>query len=120
MQHPSLYVSLQANVLCIKLQVQRRESCTIILHGRSEFEASNVTIQGTQSFDVPDGHKMIVTAGPNGAVRSSLEPLQSEASWQWKYSMGPNSNIQLQLEKAANSRHRDQLNFDAAPLSYII
>ena len=104
-------------MLCIKLQVQRRESCTIILHGRSEFEASNVTIQGTQSFDVPDGYKMIVTAGPNGAVRSSLEPLQSEAAWQWKYSMGP---IQLQLEKAANSRHHDQVNFDAAPLSYII
>ena len=106
-------------MLCIKLQVQRHESCTIVLHGRSEFEASNVTIQGTQSFDVPDGYKMMVTAGPNGAVRSSLEPLQSEPSWQWKYTMGPNSNIQLQLEKA-NTRHHDQLKFDAAPLSYII
>jgi len=107
-------------VLFIKMQVQRHESCTIMLHGRSEFEASNVTLQGTQSFDVPDGYKMTVTAGPNGAVRSSLEPLQSEPSWQWKYSMGANSNIQLQLEKAASTRHRDQLNFDAAPLSYII
>lgn len=106
-------------MLCIKLQVQRHESCNIVLHGRSEFEASNVTIQGTQSFDVPDGYKMIVTAGPNGAVRSSLEPLQSEPSWQWKYTMGPNSNIQLQLEKA-NTRHHDQLKFEAAPLSYII
>ncbi|KAA6420439.1 MAG: low photochemical bleaching 1 [Trebouxia sp. A1-2] len=101
-------------------KVQRHESCTIILHGRSEFEASNVTIPGTRSFDVPDGYKMVVTAGPNGAVRSSLEPLQSEPSWHWKHSMGPNSNIHLQLEKAASSRHRDQLKFDAAPLSYII
>ncbi len=102
------------------LQVQRHESCSITLHGRSEFEASNVTLKGQQSFDVPNGYKMTVTAGLSGTVRSSLEPLQIEPSWQWKYAMGPNSNIQLQLEKASTARRRDQLKFDAAPLSYII
>lgn len=101
-------------------KVQRHEACNITLHGRSEFEASNVTLRGNQSFDVPDGYKMTVAAGLNGVVKSSLEPLQRVPSWQYKYTMGANSNIHLQLEKASNIQRHDQSNFDAAHLSYII
>ena len=100
--------------------MQRHEACNITLHGRSEFEASNVTLRGNQSFDVPDGYKMTVAAGLNGVVKSSLEPLQRVPSWQFKYTMGANSNIHLQLEKASNIQRHDQSNFDAAHLSYII
>lgn len=102
------------------LQVQRHESCNINLHGRSEFEASNVTLRGNQLFEVPDGYKMSASAGPNGTIRSSLTPLQTEPSWQWKYTMDATSNIRLQLEKASGLRQRDQFEFDAIPLSYII
>ena len=109
-----------AHCLFHGLQVQHHESCNINLHGRSEFEASNVTLRGNQLFEVPDGYKMTVSAGPNGTIRSSLTPLQTEPSWQWKYTMDATSNIRLQLEKASSLRQRDQFEFDAVPLSYII
>ena len=102
------------------VQVQRHESCRIVLHGRSEFEASNVTLKGDQSFEVPNGFKMIVTSGLNGSSRSSLEPLQAEPSWQWKYTMGADKHIRLELAKASNAVKREQVDFDAAALSYII
>ena len=44
------------------------ESCQVRLHGNSEFEASNVLIEGNQRFEVPDGHRMLVTTGPAGAL----------------------------------------------------
>ena len=102
------------------MQVQRHESCSISLHGRSEFSASDVSLRGDQSFEVPDGYKMTVSAGPNGAIRQSLELLPAEPSWQWKYTMGADKNIQLSMETASSARHRDGLAFDAHPLSYII
>ena len=102
------------------LQVQRQESCSINLCGRSEFEASNVTLQGNQSFDVPNGFKMTVSAGAHGTIKEKLEPLQPEPSWEWKYTMGLNKNIHLQMEKASSMLHRDMLTVDPAPLSYII
>ena len=47
------------------------ESCQIKLHGNSEFEASNVLIEGDQRFEVPDGHRMLVTTGPAGGLPPS-------------------------------------------------
>ena len=44
------------------------ESCQVRLHGNSEFEASNVLIEGDQRFEVPDGHRMLVTTGPAGGL----------------------------------------------------
>lgn len=44
------------------------ESCQVKLHGNSEFEASNVLIEGDQRFEVPDGHRMLVTTGPAGGL----------------------------------------------------
>lgn len=110
----------QSPVLFSGVQVQRHESCSIFLHGRSEFCACNVVLRGNQSFEVPDGYKMIVSAGPHGVIRQSLELLQAEPSWQWKYAMGTDKNIQLHKETASSARHRDGLAFDAQPLSYII
>ena len=128
---PFLFSAKAARLCCNKLvgqspflysgvQVQRHESCSIILHGRSEFSASNVLLRGDQLFEVPDGYKMTVSAGSDGAIRQSLELLQAEPSWQWKYSMGADKNIQLHMETASSARHHDGLAFDAHPLSYII
>ena len=110
----------QSRFLHSGVQVQRHESCSIILHGRCEFSASNVVLRGDQSFEVPDGYKMTVSAGTDGAIRQSLELLQAEPSWQWKYTMGTDKNIQLHMETASSARHRDGLAFDTHPLSYII
>lgn len=115
-----MLVDDQSAVQFCCVQVHRHESCSIFLHGQSEFAASNVTLRGDQSFDVPDGFKMTVSSGPNGVIRQSLERLQAEPSWQWKYTMGADKNIQLHMEKASSVRHRDVIASDAPPLSYII
>lgn len=57
------------------LQVARRESARITLHGNAEFEASDVALAGDCAFDVPAGHRMRVVAGPGGGPLVSLEPL---------------------------------------------
>ena len=108
------------NALLLLLQVQRFESCRIHLHGRSEFEANNVTLKGNLSFDVPNGFKMIVVAGCDGAIKSVLEPLQTQPSWQWKYTMSADKKIQLQMETASSMSHLERLSFDASSLSYVI
>lgn len=42
--------------------VARRGSCTVLLRGRSEFDARDVTIAGDVTFEVPDGHRLEVRA----------------------------------------------------------
>lgn len=47
-------------------KVTRKESVHVVLHGQSEFEAHDVVIKGSHTFHVPDGHRMVVTQGPQG------------------------------------------------------
>ncbi|KAG2483471.1 hypothetical protein HYH03_017654 [Edaphochlamys debaryana] len=84
-------------------QVARRETCKVVLLGQSEFEAHDVTISGAHTFVVPDGHRLAVTAGPDGALRTSLSPLARagsgaegfEPTWQWRYGMDPYGAVRL-------------------------
>jgi len=83
-------------------QVQRHESCRIILHGRSEFEALDCTISGDQTFEVPDGHRMVVTAGARGSLTRSLVPLLGDAaSWEWRYSMDERGDVRCEFARNA-------------------
>ena len=102
------------------LQVERHESCEIILQGRSEFEATNVTLKGSQRFEVPDGYKLTVTAGAAGSLKTNLQALTDEPSWEWKYTMADQGNIQLQMLEQGSMQQRKQVVHDAAALSYII
>ena len=63
---------------------------------------------------------MTVSAGSLGAIKQNLEPLQAQPSWEWKYTMGPDKIVQLQMDKASDVHRHDMLSVDAAPLSYII
>ena len=99
--------------------MQRHESCSILLHGRAEFEASSVVLRGDYCFEVPDGYRMNVTTGLDGQIRQSIEPLKKEPSWQWQYTMDAKQNVQLHLE-TASTPHISQPKFDAAELSYMI
>lgn len=70
------------------------------MHGRSEFEAVNVSINGDQCFEVPDGYKMVLTAVPAGGLRTTLHVLGPLPSWEWQYSMSDRGSIQLQSREA--------------------
>jgi len=99
-------------------RVARREAARITLRGRAEFEARRVALRGDLRFDVPDGHRMIVTPAAEegdgggagsaaaaggasssvvgagaGALRVRLERLAPEAppSWEWAYALDPTS-----------------------------
>ncbi|EFN58749.1 hypothetical protein CHLNCDRAFT_140453 [Chlorella variabilis] len=88
----------------------RTESCQILLHGASgdrgrvgrqltaagEFEARDVTLAGNLVFEVPDGHRMLVTAGPDGELRREVRPLE-RPSWRWRYRLGAEGQVQLDL-----------------------
>ncbi|KAF4352766.1 hypothetical protein G4B88_010166 [Cannabis sativa] len=79
-----------------KHQVQRFESCKIMLHGNAEFEARDVTIQGDHIFEVPNGYKLKITTG----MAVQLEPIDKNmvesGSWYWKYKI-KGSHIELEL-----------------------
>lgn len=81
----------------------RTEACRINLHGASEFEARDVTLSGDLCFDVPHGHRMLVTAGPAGEPVVLLEPLAGP-TWQWQYSMSPEGQVLLELQEGGGSR----------------
>ncbi|KAH9535817.1 hypothetical protein CY35_17G073500 [Sphagnum magellanicum] len=71
-------------------KVQRLEALEIILQDNAEFEAFNVTFEGSHRFEVPSGHRMRITEGPSDAGLScSLEPISGDASmlgtWHWHY-----------------------------------
>lgn len=102
------------------LQVQRHESCKVIVHGRAEFEATNVTLKGNQRFEVPDGFKMTVTTGAAGAVKTSLQVLTEGPSWEWKYTMAEAGNIKLQMLEQGSMQQRRPVAHDADALTYII
>ncbi|XP_010536381.1 PREDICTED: UTP--glucose-1-phosphate uridylyltransferase 3, chloroplastic-like [Tarenaya hassleriana] len=89
-----------------KHHVHRLETCKIVLHGNAEFEASNVTIQGDQVFEVPDGHRLKITPANSGGVDMKLEPIKEElmssGTWGWKYKL-QGTHIQLQQQLAAEA-----------------
>ncbi|CAN8254491.1 unnamed protein product [Cochlearia groenlandica] len=78
--------------------VNRLETCRIILHGNAEFEASNVTIQGNHVFEVPDGHILKITQGHSDLsinMEAMKEDVMETGSWYWKYKLN-GSHIHLQ------------------------
>ncbi|ESQ44484.1 hypothetical protein EUTSA_v10005783mg [Eutrema salsugineum] len=85
--------------------VNRLETCKIILHGNAEFEASNVTIQGNQVFEVPDGHRLKITQG-NSGLSINLEAIREEVmetgSWYWNYQLD-GSHINLEQVEVPQS-----------------
>ena len=51
-----------------------------------------------QVFEVPDGYRMVVTAGPAGGLTRHLVPLAGDTpTWEWKYSMGMNGQVGLEF-----------------------
>ncbi|KAJ4970072.1 hypothetical protein NE237_003171 [Protea cynaroides] len=82
-----------------KHEVRRLETLKVILHGNAEFEATDVVLQGNHVFEVPDGHKLQITAG-NPGFSVKLDPIEKNmmdsGSWFWKYKLN-GTHIQLEM-----------------------
>eukprot|EP00193_Tetraselmis_chui_P003611 CAMPEP_0177752566 /NCGR_PEP_ID=MMETSP0491_2-20121128/989_1 /TAXON_ID=63592 /ORGANISM="Tetraselmis chuii, Strain PLY429" /LENGTH=887 /DNA_ID=CAMNT_0019267781 /DNA_START=95 /DNA_END=2758 /DNA_ORIENTATION=+ len=72
-------------------RLERHEICSVRLAGNAEFEAYDCVIKGEQMFEVPAGHRMVVTQGEGEELNVRLEALTgfSSPSWSWRYSMSP-------------------------------
>ncbi len=65
------------------------ERCLIEIEGNGEFHAENVIIDGSKSYYVPNGHRLIITPESTKIFRIS------EPTWYWEYSFGDNDEILL-------------------------
>ena len=70
-----------------KHKVFRKASCTINLHGRSEFAAKDITISGHHVFDVPDGHRLELLPDPSRKTGfiERVTKLPYPSTWEWNY-----------------------------------
>jgi hypothetical protein len=64
----------------------------------AEFEARDVELAGDVRFEVPDGHRLLVTAGPDGSPVPRLQKLEGP-TWRWSCTMSQLNDLQLQLEE---------------------
>jgi len=65
----------------------RHESCRVVLRGCAEFEAFDCRITGDALFEVPDGHRMVVTQAPTAGGGA-----QAQAPAAAKAGVGGNAN----------------------------
>ena len=75
-------------------------------------------------WQVPDGYRMVVSAGPNGVLRRALYPLvRRRPTWEWRYEMGPKGAIRLSIVEGRPARPGGQpvtSLADEHPFSYVI
>lgn len=76
-----------------KNQIVRQESFKIILRGNAEFHAEDLTFQGQQEIEVPDGYRMVAERS-RGKIKYHLEEL-SAPSWYWSYAFDADNHIKL-------------------------
>lgn len=87
-------------------KVRRLESLKIILCGNSEFEAHDVILEGSHTFEVPDGYKMTVTKDLSGlSVVLDHLPTYSlpHGTWYWNYTVQDGGYVHLTLESLENN-----------------
>lgn len=77
-------------------KVKRQESLRIMLKGNSEFDAEDVVFEGSHTFVVPDGCRMVVRSSTSG-LSCTLEPLV--AAWTWNYLMEDDGEIKLSVSE---------------------
>ncbi|KAL2635747.1 hypothetical protein R1flu_007226 [Riccia fluitans] len=81
-------------------KISRAETLEIILQEDAEFEANDVTIEGSHKFFVPKGHRMLVRSSPSG-MKCTLEKMSESASnqgsWSWSYNLQASGEVVLQM-----------------------
>ncbi|GAB2216460.1 hypothetical protein Droror1_Dr00024233 [Drosera rotundifolia] len=82
-----------------KHDFERHEVLKVILHGNAEFEAIDVTIEGSHIFEVPDGYKLLITSGKAGLsthLHAIEDSKMDSGSWSWKYAI-ESAHVKLEL-----------------------
>ncbi|GAB2299315.1 UTP--glucose-1-phosphate uridylyltransferase 3, chloroplastic [Dionaea muscipula] len=82
-----------------KHDLQRQEVLKVVLHGNAEFEAINVTLKGSHVFEVPDGHKLLITSGKAGLslhLHAIEDSRMDSGSWSWNYKID-GAHVKLEL-----------------------
>lgn len=74
-------------------EIARQEVCQIILRGRSEFYAENITLRGDHFIEVPDGERCIAEE-IDGQLRLTFEKIEAP-SWHWHYQVHANHSLIL-------------------------
>jgi len=84
-------------------QVRRQQTCKIALQGNAEFEAHDCCLAGDLRFEVPDGHRLHVTAGSDGELVENLQRLPTGMpSWSWHCSIPEGSGrVALEIHETA-------------------
>ncbi|MES2122565.1 MAG: hypothetical protein V4492_07300, partial [Chlamydiota bacterium] len=77
-----------------KNEIQRNESCEIIIHGNGEFYAENVTFRGAMRIEVQAGTR-VTAIEKEGDVHFSVETLNF-LSWYWLYHLTEEGEIVLE------------------------
>eukprot|EP00741_Cyanophora_paradoxa_P017206 tig00000202_g16618.t1 len=66
-------------------RVTRGERALVRIRGNGEFHAEDVTLSGDVVYQVPDGCRVSVTAGPDGRPAVTTERLAGGPTWRWGY-----------------------------------
>ena len=85
----------------IKRNLERTESCEIVLQGFSEVVAENVTIQGDFHLTVPNATRAILTQDDSGKIVVQFEEIH-DPSWTYKVNWAPSSYPKLLVEGQPN------------------
>ena len=67
------------------------ERCLIEIEGDGEFHAENVVLEGSKTYFVPEGHRLVVTQ------ESTKIYVIKEPTWYWDYRFGENDKIELRV-----------------------
>lgn len=81
-------------------EIARQEVCQIILRGRSEFYANNITLRGDHFIEVPDGHRCTATEA-DGELHLAFEKIEAP-SWYWHYAVQKDKTFLLTKNKKGN------------------
>lgn len=79
----------------VKNRIRRKEVCEIVLEGRSELIAKDVTFTSNYKIVVPDGKRALISQKPNGEIVCTMEKLDRPMNWLYKV----NKNNEIILQK---------------------
>ncbi len=86
-----------------KNAIRRHEKVEIILHEGAEFQAEDISLEGSHHFEVPAHHRLVLLPGSKGRWREELSSIE-KPTWYWHYAFDSQNAIQLKKVKTRRKR----------------